>query len=335
MLRALTPVLHFQPVGALIVALLAAQALGLLRLPAVGRIDHALYDVHVRLFAPRGTDPRVVMVDVDERALSEHGRWPWRRAVLAELLQRLVKDGGASLVGLDIVLAETDDSSGLAALDALAQGPLGRTPAFQQALETLRPVLDDDARLAEALRGLPVVLAFHLSDEPGAARAGALPPPLLPDAALGAYLSVLPEWRGHGGNLLRLQQASHWGAGHLNGQFDDDGVLRRAPLLLRHDGALHGALSLVMARQWLGLPATTPVTPAADAPAPQPAAISLVPAEPPLRELRLTAAQGALRVPVDDGARALLPYRYGDNAFQRVSAADVLGGRLPSSLACL
>jgi len=299
--------------------LLALQALGPLDIAPLQRLDRWLYDLQLRQLAPHQVDPRIVLVDIDEQALAEHGRWPWRRAVLADLLERIAGREGARLVGLDLVLAEPDRSSGLAALEALATGALRDEPGFQAALRQLRPQLDDDGRLTDVLRRHPVVLGFHLSNEAGAARSGALPPPLAASGALGAAGAGLLQWSGHGGNLPRLQDAAQLGAGHLNALIDADGLVRRLPLLVQHDGGVHGTLALVMARALLAGPADG--TPGA--------APTLSASGTPLHALQLRGAAGRLQVPVDAQAVALVPYAAVGTAFPRLSAADVLAGRLP------
>ena len=288
--------------------------------PAPGRplqgLEDSLYDLRLRLLAPRQPDLQVVVLDIDERALAAHGRWPWPRRQLAQLIEAAVTQEGARLVGLDLVLAEADQSSGVAAIDRLAQGPLRGDVAFGSAWRALRPQLDDDSRLAATLQRLPVVLGFHLSNEAGAATVGTLPPPLMPTALLGEAASHLLDWRGHGGNLAQLQQAARLGGGHLNALIDRDGTVRRLPLLVQYQGGVQPTLALAMARAALGAPAT-------------PAALSVEPADGPLQALRLRGAAGALRVQMDAQALALVPYMAPGQAPQRHSAADLLAGRLP------
>lgn len=48
---------------------------------------------------------RIVIVDVDNDSLAHIGRWPWRRDVMAGLIQRTF-DAGAKVVGLDVVFSE-------------------------------------------------------------------------------------------------------------------------------------------------------------------------------------------------------------------------------------
>ncbi len=280
-------------------------------------LEDALYDLRLRWLAPATADPQVVVIDIDERALAAHGRWPWPRRQLADLLRAAVDQGGARLVGLDLVLAQPDQSSGLAAVDRLAQGPLRGDPGFQALWQNLRPQLDDDRQLADVLQQHPVVLGFHLSNEAGAAQVGALPAPLLPTSVLGPAAAALPDWAGHGGNLAALQQAARLGGGHLNAILDADGTVRRVPLLVQYQSGVHPTLALAMARVLLGAPG-------------EPATLLLQPADGPLQALYLRGLGGRLRVPVDARAHALVPFHTVAAAPQRLSAADLLAGTLPA-----
>ena len=41
---------------------------------------------------PRTVDERIVIVDIDEKSLSEEWRWPWRRDHLALMMDKIVLD---------------------------------------------------------------------------------------------------------------------------------------------------------------------------------------------------------------------------------------------------
>ena len=70
------------------------------------RLDNTVYDVSLALWERRPS-PSIVIVAIDDASLARIGRWPWPRAVHAELLQRLGRAGPAA-VGLDLILAEPD-----------------------------------------------------------------------------------------------------------------------------------------------------------------------------------------------------------------------------------
>lgn len=84
---------------------------------AVARIDAALYDLGLRLWARPPRD-EVVVVAIDDDSLAQVGRWPWRRAVAALLLERL-QAAGPRAIGVDLLFSEPalDDEALLGAID--------------------------------------------------------------------------------------------------------------------------------------------------------------------------------------------------------------------------
>jgi adenylate cyclase len=84
-----------------------ATAFALVRAPWLMRLDQSVYDVMLRTVDTKAPDPRVVIIDVDDRSLSTIGQWPWRRDLLAQLIAR-IRSEGASVVALDIMFAEAD-----------------------------------------------------------------------------------------------------------------------------------------------------------------------------------------------------------------------------------
>ena len=99
---------------------------------------------------------------------------------MAELVDKLFERHGIAVLGFDVVWAERDPSSGIEALDALAQRRLKQC-RLPEAYTKLRPSLDFDARFAASLKGRPVVLGYYFNRR--GARGAAptrCPPPVLP-----------------------------------------------------------------------------------------------------------------------------------------------------------
>lgn len=65
-----------------------------------------LQDLSLRLHQPPAS-PDVVLVLVEERSLASIGRWPWRRALHAHVIQH-ISAGQPQSIGLDFLLAEPD-----------------------------------------------------------------------------------------------------------------------------------------------------------------------------------------------------------------------------------
>ena len=258
---------------------------------------------------PREPERRVVILDIDEKSLGEIGRWPWSRNVMADLVDRLFERQGAGLVAFDVVFAERDTSSGMDLLDRLAQGELKDVSQYQRAYSALRSSLDFDARFAASLKGRPVVLAHYFNSSENAVRANELPKPALPKGAFSGHAVEFYEWKGYTGNLPVLAAAA-WGGGHISQVPDDDGVLRRVPLIAEFAGQYYEALSLTVFRALMSksLGAMQSVEPAFG--------------DQRLEYLRV----GPAKIPVDNHAAALIPYRA--KGFEYVSAVDVLKDRV-------
>lgn len=61
------------------------HALGIVPLGIVQRLDNILYDARLRVSMPATLDPRIVIVDINEKSFAEFGHWPWARATSLRL----------------------------------------------------------------------------------------------------------------------------------------------------------------------------------------------------------------------------------------------------------
>jgi adenylate cyclase len=298
----------------LILAVLLAntKVLKWIDLGFVDQLELFAYDVRLNATLRGGVDERIVIIDIDEKSLTEIGHWPWSRIVLAQMIDNLFEHYKIKQIGFDVFWAEADASSGLQTLEKLASGPLQNVPAFNKALDELRPQLEYDRLFAESLANRDVVLSmvFNKSDE----KIGVLPPPLTSlDKKWLEKLSLTVD-TGYTGNLPILQQHAKT-AGFINPEVDDDGIIRKVALLRTQQGQLYESLGLAMARNYLGWPqveinVTTTGTKQADYTAVE------------------TISLGDRHVRVDKKIAALIPYRGGEGSFPYVSAADVIHKRL-------
>ncbi len=307
-------------IGMVVVALFLGHAISLFRLPLLDHLEAVAYDTRLRLTMPRTVDPRIVILDIDEKSLREkeqggEGRWPWSRDRLALLLDQLFDRYGVAVVGFDVVFAERDESSGIRVLERLGQRELQGVAQFQSVFEQMRPQLEYDTIFARKMQGRAVVLGHIFSnDDPAtASKKGMLPPPVLPAGAFGSSPVGVTSWTGYTANLERLQRAAT-SAGHINPLPDLDGVSRRVPMLIEYGGAYYESLSLAMVRAVHGHPPVVPVLGEGG----QSTHYSG------LEWLKT----GPFRIPVDDQAAALVPYRGGKGSYPYFSLVDVLQGRV-------
>ncbi len=314
---------------ALRIALLAAavlgacaHAIGVLPLRLVTQLDLGIGDSRLRAFMPRTLDPRIVIVDIDERSLAEVGRWPWGRDRMAALADELFVRQRAAIVGFDVLFAEPDTSSGLPALERIVAGNAELARALERPIAQLRTEFDHDARFARALAGRNAVLGFYLSSEVTAQRTGVLPAPLFDAAVLHGRPVTFTHWRGYASNLPVLAQAAP-AAGFFNAVADPDGQVRSVPLIAELDGRHYEPLPLAMLRRYTGVSEVVPVAPAQ---------AWLPGTYGGLDRVELRQGSERLAIPVDAQARARVPFRGAGGvrggSFEYVSAVDLLSGRI-------
>ena len=222
----------------------------------------------------------IMTVVVDEKAVNQHGRWPWPRELHAKLIRRL-KDFGVSAIGLDIVYPQSSNAR-------------------------------DDALLADAIMapGADVVGGYFFRKEKG------IPPvreamSWFEKQGIGTLLETPDSDRDKVGRYSDLeinagQFARHMqGQGFFNSEPDRDGLIRRAPLILRYGDGFYPSLPLLTLSRYLK----------------KPIAIKLDATG--IAEVRL----GNRRIPVDgNGDLPLNFYNSGD--LVQISAADVLTGNV-------
>lgn len=308
--------------GLAVLLLFLFHAANWLRLGLVDKLENLSYDERLAITMPNTVEQRIVIVDIDEKSLTAEGRWPWGRNKLATLVEQLASEYKVALIGFDIVFAEPDVSSGLSVLETLGTTDFKDDATYHARLEAIRPRLDYDEVLARTLQKYPIVLGYYFNfsgtlTQP-AASIGALPAPTFVKGAFAGKNIAFRHADGYGANLDKLQQHS-LGAGHFNPFPDSDGVIRRVPMLIEHDGAYYGSLALEMARLALG---AKEITPRFEQP------LFGARGYPGLEWLMV----GHSAVPVDRNVQTLVPYRGRRGSFPYVSATDVLHGKVPKEV---
>ena len=290
----------------LLLALLLGCAVAALRIGGVKPLDLVElrgYDYRLQQRGPQAPSPDVVLVSVDDASLDELGRWPWSRARVADLLAR-IDAGGPKVIGIDLVQAEPTMSCDLAAL----QGVVGES--CQAEIErALTGPQSDDARLATVIRDSGrIVLGYFFDfqrkdDVPYGGESVYQIVQRGPDANDRSII------RGHflKQNLPGLVDAAA-GLAYFNFRPDEDGLYRHALLGVRFHDRIALPLSLAMLQR--ALPDHKP-------------AIRIGPLG--VESVRV----GNETIPVDDHGWMLINYRGKGGTFRPVSAAAVLGGRVP------
>ena len=292
---------------------------GLHRYRLLDTVEAFTYDARVLLTLPHGNDPRVVILDLDEKSLAAEGQWPWPRNKMARLINQLFDTYHVRTLGFDIVFAEPDVRA-INLLDDLAAKVMADLPGFAQRAAAVREHLDYDRQFAEAIKGRPIVMGFYV--KPGLAPGepsgtGALCTPLFDKSATSLYAVDFIKPAGYGGNVPVLQAASPFCGFFDNPIVDNDGVFRRVPLMQMYDGQLYPSLALAVTRLALG---QVPVQLEFDPPDVR-------------NSLHLERVRvGNLSAPVDSDVAVYVPYRGDNRTFTYISATDVLNGKADAKL---
>jgi len=234
------------------------------------------------------------------------------------------------------VLAEPDDQARavrdtLASLRQVAPDDAALRSGIARWQGTLEARADHDARLARAMAGHPVTLAYHFHHQaepaaPGSNAPRELPAPITEADVLPASSLATSPWQGVEVPVPALMHAAA-AAGFINALPDADGALRSTLLVTGYQGAVYESFALSIWRQWHQVSALRPVIRRGEAGGP-----------PRLVGLQLTSSQGeplrALRV--DPRGAVTLPYRAalqpgtspGTGRFRYIPAADVLAHRV-------
>jgi len=259
----------------------------------VQRLELATLDTRFRYRVQRFShpDPRIVVIDIDQRAQEVLGRWPFSRTYFAKTLDVLHEDG-AAVAGFDITFSKPDQSAAPvralgAQLEARKNQGEAIDPQLAAEVQRLAASYDADKQFAAAIHRFgPVILGnyflFADADLRGieAATLDAYAnqiaffayPPAHPLQLASqkqqkvrmleafATANLLPQ--GAEANLDQLTAALNgdfsW-TGFFNAPPDADGIVRRATLVLPYGRSknpdewdIYASLDLMTARAFLG-----------------------------------------------------------------------------------
>jgi len=211
-------------------------------------------DARFLLRGERPHDPRIVIVDLDEKTLERVGAFPIGRQVYAKVIDRLSSDG-AAVVAFDAVFTQPEKNSAVEALKALESELSGHAPpSVLERIRAIERTSDNDAILADSIKRAGNVVIGHIfldaerakSQDPQAAEAyynvlwGQPFPQVRPLPELPKF-NMDAAWRDNGGivaegvepNIQIIADAAS-SYGFFNENPDNDGTYRRAALLIRY-----------------------------------------------------------------------------------------------------
>ncbi|HKW64910.1 MAG TPA: adenylate/guanylate cyclase domain-containing protein [Candidatus Acidoferrum sp.] len=257
------------------------------------RLELDTLDTRFRYRPARYTHPdsRIAIVDIDQKAQEILGRWPFSRNSFAQMLDVLHEDG-AAVAAFDVTFSKPDQTAAplrslAASLQDQRQNGEQLDPKVINEVKRLAAEYDADTRFAASIRRFgPVILGNYflftpadlqgVSDAALAAYADQIaffsfPPahPVRPEFGKQDKLSLMENFAGarllpHGAEanldvLTSAMQGDTSWTGFFNVPPDDDGVVRRATLVLPYGRSqnpeewdLYSSLDLVAARALIG-----------------------------------------------------------------------------------
>ena len=270
--------------------LLCVIALFLSGVPLLDQLELKTYDMRLR--ALKNAPPRhVTIAAIDEQSLARLGRWPWSRTTFAALAERL-NQMGARVIAFDLFFPERESPRA--------------DEQFARAIASTKKVVLGTVFVerSDEIRHLgPAALA--------AAKLTIAPQAIADVRSSGEAEKTFPMQEPHGWivNILELQRSAAY-VGHINVLPDKDGVVRRAPLVVRFDGRYFPAFDVQVARTFLEVEVP---------------ALEIAPYG--IAGIRL----GSRYVPLDEDGRLLVRHRR-SGSFATVSIADILEGRADPAL---
>ncbi len=204
------------------------------------RIRHVSYDLLQRIHPRAYKEAPIRILAIDNQSLEKIGQFPWSRLVITDIVEKLT-DLGAKVLVFDMMFSEEDRTS-----PATIARHLTEHPALAEKLAALP---DNDATLAAAIEKTNVVAGFMLKESTDESFR-------FPELKKGFMVkgnSVLPVLRCQPNAISNLPEIEQAAAG--NGSFayhpDDDGVIRKAPLLLCLKDKIYPSLSIEALRLFL------------------------------------------------------------------------------------
>ncbi len=272
------------------------------------RLEAIPYDIRLKLSIPYKIDsaPPIIIVDIDEESLKKEGRWPWSRTKLALLIEKL-HESGVIITALDFVQSEAEINPA-SYLQTIAQAQNKKLPKWFTEFEKS---LDADRVFAQSLQGKEIVLGYPFHQKLNLQRGKIHTSPVQHTSP--GYLKRLTVTRmsGYTANLKQFSDNAS-ASGFFSITPDQDGSIRRAPLITRYHDTLYPSLALEVARLYL-LEEDIKIQSVATGKIRTITHISL----------------GKSRIPTDAQGQILIPYRGKKHHFPYISASQILHAKHP------
>jgi adenylate cyclase len=315
-------ILSVSPLKIAVLVILITLCLFFIDVPFLRFMELKTLDLRMVSRGALPTGGETVIVTIDEKSVSELGRWPWPRTTIAGLVETL-KGYGAKAVGFDIVFAEPDSNSSLQTVTDLSREM--KKSGIQDArvmglLRAKQKTADTDTALAQAIekaKNVTLGYFFHMTDkEVGHLTAGEIADTessianarfQMVRAGKGASESPIIHAYAPQPNLPQFSEVGE-NSGYFNSFPDSDGVIRWSPLVIKFRNNYYYSLALALLVQYLDWPMSV-----------------LNVAEYGVDSIALD----KMAIPTDESGRMLINYLGPARTFPHYSISDVIAGRIP------
>ena len=270
-------------------------------LPA--KLNHLFLDGYLHRSANGRAAENTVVIDIDDVSLAAGGQWPWPRYRMAALIQK-ISEAQPAAIGLDLLFSEPDRTS-LQNIQKSFKQDFGLDLSFTGASSGMT---NNDGYFGQVLAGANVVGARYFYFDHITAVQTATSPAFHFTGK--TQLLALHEAPGVLDNTHEISSQLKY-TGFLNNQPDPDGMLRRTPLLIRHNGVIYPQLALTTYMRAIGVDSARIDSDAHG----------------PLIKV------GGHSIPVTAGGFALLRFNGRPALYPAISAVDILNGMVqPAAL---
>lgn len=197
------------------------------------------FDLYQQIQPRVPTARPVVIVDIDDASLEEHGQFPWPRTLIARLIRQIANSGSVA-IGMDIVFPEPDRTTPHRLADDLPDLDI-------ELREALRKAPDHDQMLAETMARSRVVLGLSAYNPKRGSRRKTYAPKASFATIGGDPRPYLIEYPDLLANIEPLETAAA-GRGMFTVLPDTDGMIRKVPVILLANGEMLPSLSLDLLR---------------------------------------------------------------------------------------
>ncbi|MGH7901486.1 MAG: CHASE2 domain-containing protein, partial [Thermodesulfobacteriota bacterium] len=192
--------------------------------PFFREVDLRYSDFRFKIRGNLKPNPHVAIVAIDERSINELGRWPWSRRIIAELVEKL-DEYDPKIIAFDIVFSERDSEDSDKALGmSLKKRGNSVLGYFFRNDSTNEP----HPKSLEQIKRSNIKLIRSISEPKG---------------------KFLSEFRSGDLNLPEIGDHAK-GFGFFNMLPDDDGIYRRAQLLIQYNNEIYPSLNLESIRRY-------------------------------------------------------------------------------------